>query len=572
MIGVVSKPGEIPVVQEFFQLFKTPWEFFRPGRSYDVVIATTAIVPEVDAKLLLIYRSEFTSSDADLGIDAGPKIRNATLNCNNTVVPSYGETLTFRPGVSHGVCVTGGSAVAGLTIDSPEFAIRRLGYDLFKEIEFLLSVGQPVESAHIPSLDVHIAMLRNWILDAGIELLEIPPVPAGHDFMVCLTHDIDFIGIRQHKFDHTMWGFVYRSSIGSIHDFLSRRISATRLIRIWKAVTSLPFVYLGWLKDFWVPFEWYLRVEKGLSPTYFLIPFKNRPGEKLSVEHPERRATAYDITDLSNWTAILMKEGCEIGVHGIDAWHSVEKGREELGRIAEATGQSEIGIRMHWLLCAGETYRVLEESGYTYDSTAGYNETIGYRNGTGQTFRPIGSRTLLELPLHIQDGALFYRQRLNLSEAEAWRRCNDLMENSKRIGGSLTVLWHDRSPGPERFWGEFYEAFVQKLKSVNPWFGTAGHVVNWFRRRREVVFQEVESAAGNNRIKLFNPGKKIEPPLRVRVHTPGADATQHQTAKQQRWTSADFLWTGDNDLQPEELLDKVTRVSQHHLKLVTQQP
>jgi hypothetical protein len=572
MIGVVSNPDEIPVVREFFQLFKTPWELFRAGRSYDVVIATAAVVPEVDAKLLLIFQSEIIRSDAELGINGGAKVRTATLDCGGTVVPSYGETLTFQPSGAHRVCVTAGSAPAGLRIDSPEFAIRRLGYNLFKEVGFLLSVGQPVEKAHIPSLELHINILRKWILDSGIRLVEIPPVPAGHDFMVCLTHDIDFIGIRQHKFDHTMWGFLYRSTVGSIQDFLRHRISATRLIRIWKAVASLPFVYLGWIKDFWIPFDWFLRVEKGLSPTYFLIPFKSRPGEKLTVAHPERRATAYDVTDLSDWTPTLIKEGCEIGVHGIDAWHSIEKGREEFGRIAHATGQSEIGIRMHWLLRDEETYRVLEESGYTYDSTAGYNETVGYRNGTSQTFCPPGSRNLLELPMHIQDGALFYRQRLDLSEADAWKRCDDLITDCTKLGGVLTVLWHDRSHGPERFWGEFYESLVRKLQSLNPWFGTAGRVVNWFRRRREVIFQEVEPAHGRIQVKLFNPGPKIEPPLRVRVYTPNAIATGINGSREHGWTSVDFFWTGENDRQPEEFLEQLARISQPNLNRVSEQP
>src|SRR5438034_4827601 len=83
----------------------------------------------------------------------------------------------------------------------------RLGYSLFREVEYLLSVGQPPENAHTPTLDMHIMMLRDWILDAGITLLEIPPSPSGHRFAVCLTHDVDFLRIRDHKFDHTMWGF-----------------------------------------------------------------------------------------------------------------------------------------------------------------------------------------------------------------------------------------------------------------------------------------------------------------------------------------------------------------------------
>ena len=74
---------------------------------------------------------------------------------------------------------------------------------------------------------------------------------------------------------------------------------------------------------------------------------------------------------------------------------------------------------MHWLLRDANTASALEQAGYAYDPTVGYNETIGYRNGTTQVFRPLGAQTLLELPLHIQDGALFYPQRLDLSEPEA---------------------------------------------------------------------------------------------------------------------------------------------------------
>ena len=37
---------------------------------------------------------------------------------------------------------------------------------------------------------------------------------------------------------------------------------------------------------------------------------------------------------------------------------------------------------MHWLLHDANTPSVLDEAGYAYDSTVGYNETIGYRAGT----------------------------------------------------------------------------------------------------------------------------------------------------------------------------------------------
>ena len=90
--------------------------------------------------------------------------------------------------------------------------ILRLGFDLFEEINYLLTNGQPLHYAHYPTLDTHIGNLRKWILQAGIPMVEIPPAPKGHKFFACLTHDVDFAGIRNHKFDHTMAGFLYRAS------------------------------------------------------------------------------------------------------------------------------------------------------------------------------------------------------------------------------------------------------------------------------------------------------------------------------------------------------------------------
>lgn len=559
MIGVIVGSSERAAVEEFFELFKTPWEFYRLGRQYDVIIAAGVDVPEVRTKLLLIYSSRTEATDKRFGVVGGACVRKISMDYRGTVLPLYGDVLTFNDASSEVACVKAGSAKVGLEIRLPEFTVLRLGYDLFHEVQLLLSGAQPVAHAHVPTLDYHIEMLRSWILTAGISLLEIPPSPAGYSFIVCLTHDIDFIGIRQHKFDHSMWGFVYRSTFGAMLNFLRRRISFTRLLQIWRAVVSLPIVYLGWAKDFWSPFEWYLRLEKGLPATYFLIPFKDRPGKNVHSKDGSKRATAYDITDISEWTTTLSKQGCEIGVHGIDSWHDVEAGREELARIAKATRQAEIGIRMHWLLQDRNTFRVLEQAGYSYDSTLGYNETIGYRNATTQAFRPDGAQTLLELPLHIQDGALFYPQRLNLLEPEARKRCAELIHNAKKFGGVLTILWHDRSHGPERFWGDFYAELVGELRTLDGWFGTAAEAVGWFQKRREVRFEQKELEDGSSQLQLLSNGEEILPPLKIRVYSGiGSEAN-----------FVDFCWnrrvSSEGDPLLQQSLTFVTNLSEPHV-------
>ena len=104
----------------------------------------------------------------------------------------------------------------------------------------------------------------------------------------------------------------------------------------------------------------------------------------------------------------------------------------------------------------------------------------GTRCGTVQPFRPLTAKTLIELPMHIQDGALFYAKRLALTEADAWNKCEAFIQNSLRFGGVLTVLWHDRSFAAERFWGDFYIRLIERLKTLNVWFVNASELVSWF--------------------------------------------------------------------------------------------
>jgi hypothetical protein len=144
------------------------------------------------------------------------------------------------------------------------------------------------------------------------------------------------------------------------------------------------------------------------------------------------------------------------------------------------------------------------------------------------------ARTLLELPMHIQDGALFFHNRLDLSATQARDRCQPLFDNAQKYGGVLTFLWHDRSHGPERFWGDFYLELVQKLKARTVWFGSAAQVVGWFGKRREVQFEQVESAGGL-RVRVRGGEAAAQPPLVIRAHTPGASGPASESFVDVSW-------------------------------------
>ena len=58
MIGVIADPAEADVVREFFELFKTPWEFYRRDERYDVLLCAGDRPFEGDAKLVVFTPEE----------------------------------------------------------------------------------------------------------------------------------------------------------------------------------------------------------------------------------------------------------------------------------------------------------------------------------------------------------------------------------------------------------------------------------------------------------------------------------------------------------------------------------
>jgi hypothetical protein len=550
MIGVVSHEDELTSVQEFFQLFKTPWEYYVPGNDYDIVVATREdFADDLRTNVLVLYSSNHTTVDADAGISIESRYQGGLLSWADADIPVYGGLAVLTPIgwplLTHKQ--TGGT----ISADGQRSGLRmiRIGYDLFQEVSFLLSRGQPAEHAQIPTLELHIALLRSILLNAGISFLEIPPVPAGYQFMACLTHDVDFTGIREHKFDHTMWGFAYRALAGSLVGALRRKLSWSKCWKNWQAALSLPLVFLGLKEDFWLEFDRYMEIERDLGTTFFFIPYKDYPGSRGSHPAPKRRAAKYNFATMKEQVTALVKNGCEVGLHGIDAWQDVAKARAEANGIQKVIGETELGIRMHWLYFNEMSPKVLEEAGFCYDSTFGYNDAVGFRAGTAQAFRMAPAEFLLELPLTIQDTALFYPDRLNLSEPQAMELCRSVMQSTAKVGGVLTVNWHTRSLSPERLWDEFYSSLLAELRKYRVWFGTAKQVVSWFRKRRAIRFERVEVAGGGVRVKIIAPDLGGSPPFGIRVHHVKSHAA---AAFSSMPLYSDMPWEGEVELTLDE--------------------
>lgn len=513
MISVLVNETDRPAVTEFFELFKTPWQFHAPGSPADVLLCAGDQVPVDDARLLLVFSgvamaADQTAIQPESGAASGWFRHDAfqiPIYCRQCVDKSSRQIVFQRQSVNGRPCI-------------------RIGFDLFAEVRYLLAQGQPEANAAVPALEHHIGFLRELLLSHGLPVLEIPPRPAGHDFIACLTHDVDHVAIRNYPWDHTMLGFLCRATVGSAVDVCRGKKAPGQLCQNLLAALKLPLVHLGLARDFWVQFDRYVALEAGRPSTFFVIPKKGETGLDARGRRPALRAAGYSAANLGDSWRQLEQAGKEVAVHGLDAWRDAAAGREERACIDAVVQQEPAGVRMHWLYFDAAAPAKLETAGFLYDSTAGYNGTVGYWAGTTQVFRPLAAQNLLELPLHIMDTALFFPSHLDLSARQAESCLRPLLVNASFFGGVLTTNWHDRSLAPERLWGATYEWLLGALREKNVWFATASQTVAWFRHRRAARFEMLSG----NRVRIHLPAGADDrlPALRAELHRPRRPAAE----------------------------------------------
>lgn len=505
MLGVMVPDRYRAVASEMFQLFKTGWEPARDGVDYEVMLAhSEAAVRE--GRSLTIVSGGATDLDKVWGVSTGPALPP-------TRIEAFGiEIDLLRPWIPVGL------AGAPSTWAGP--GRLRLGYDLFGEIEDLLTTGQAGPAALNANTGRHLEVLRASLLEAGLPVVEIDPRPAGTSLTVAVTHDVDFARMRNHFFDRTAAGFLYRATIGTLGDFLRGRATLTKLGRNLAAALKLPLVYLGWARDPWNCFAKYAALEQRWRSTFYIIPRSDHPG-RLTPEGAvdPTRACRYQASQVADDLVALENAGFEVGLHGLDAWAGPTEAAAERSEIQQASGGAASGVRMHWLYFSPDSYAALEAAGFDYDSTIGFNDAIGFRAGTGQVFRPIGADHLLELPLTIQDTALFYARRMRLDEDEAFALCEKVIAEARAYGGGITLLWHMRSIGPERWWDGFYRRLLNELEISGAWLAPAAEIVEFSRRRRSIDL-EVTVEHGAVTVRPHFEGE-IDDRLQLLVRYPG---------------------------------------------------
>ena len=271
------------------------------------------------------------------------------------------------------------------------------------------------------------------------------------DWAFCSTHDIDYI---------RKWrpGIVYREIVqrGILNQ--SRESVATRVGRIGEALTGMLSPSDPYRRAI-------RRIRKEVSgrsgtATFFF---------KVAARDPHDVKYSSSSTFLQHEYAELRSGGFEIGLH--PSYHAFNHGAylaEERSNLALSSGIKAISVRTHYLrFDLSSTPRLLEKSGFRIDSSLGFADHEGFRNGTCKPFQLFdlhANRALdiWEMPLTVMESTLFNRQHLSLEEARG--RTFDLMETCRRFGGVFVGLWHntlwDESDCPG--WGEHFTSSLDR--------------------------------------------------------------------------------------------------------------
>lgn len=192
----------------------------------------------------------------------------------------------------------------------------------------------------------------------------------------------------------------------------------------------------------------------------------------LKRGRPERLLLdpAYDILhpDLRDELHAFQDGGWTIGLHqSTAAWKAPDKMAEERDRVEKAAGNAVTRCRQHWLFFSwAETWRAQERAGLLLDSTLGFNDRPGFRNGAALRFppwdfaeeRPLGIEVV---PMVFMDSQ-FYDYDPMSPDARTAAMAHWINE-IRAVHGEATVNWHTHTIGESYGWEDGYRSLLDLL-------------------------------------------------------------------------------------------------------------
>ncbi len=196
----------------------------------------------------------------------------------------------------------------------------------------------------------------------------------------------------------------------------------------------------------------------------------------------------YNLDSLTPYFKRIKVAGSEIGLHGGHrAFNNIQKIEAEKRDLELKCGENVKGYRNHYLrFKTPDTWKHLEALQFTYDTTYGFADLVGYRNGLCYPFRPFdwvnnSYLDILEVPLVIMDVSFWKYMGLNIEDS--FLLFKKIFNDIKSVNGVLTILWHNHSMiGNE---GILYHWILDYLvKDEEIWFTNTLELAEYWRENK----------------------------------------------------------------------------------------
>jgi peptidoglycan/xylan/chitin deacetylase (PgdA/CDA1 family) len=274
--------------------------------------------------------------------------------------------------------------------------------------------------------------------------------PHDAPFAVCLTHDIDS---------------VYQS-IPSIGLATLCSLKQGKLSESLHSITCIRSKKLA-LCNFSAIMD--LEEKYGAKSTFFFM-----------AEHPGEQDYAYKIKDLEPEIGEIIYRGWEVGLHGGHTTYlNAQEMKKKKERLEKVTHKPVIGYRNHYLrFNVPKTWECLSKAGFQYDTTLGYADCIGFRNGMCHPYRPFNLNTnrgidILEIPLIVMDGTLDNTY-MRFDGKSKWEFVKMLIDRVAACHGVFTLLWHNTYMDGENL--AVYEKILGYCTERKAWM-TSGEMI-----------------------------------------------------------------------------------------------
>lgn len=284
--------------------------------------------------------------------------------------------------------------------------------------------------------------------------------PDNKQFAVCLTHDVDEI---YPPFKHTL--------LSTLTCLKRLDVNGFKQQAFWKLHEKKQSPYWN--------FQEIMNLEEkyGAQSSFYFL-----------ATDADIRRFRYNIEDLEGELGQIVDQGWEVGLHGgYYAYNNLSNIISEKTRLERVLGREVVGYRNHYLrFKVPDSWESLAKAGFKYDTTLGYPDMVGFRNGMCHPFRPFNLNNeseinILEIPLVVMDGTLF---EVTESCEEAWKMIKIVIDNVKSCNGVLTLNWHTNNFNCRfrKSWYTLYDKILAYCSKERAWMTSGKLIEQYFNK------------------------------------------------------------------------------------------